>query len=156
MDEKSGKRQLLDGVVALPPSDTPGKADAAFGKDAFGTAALAADAASFEQAGWQFLPAGDAGDAAYKVYSGDDGRLAVIGNSFNVKFGAGVSPPEIEALLAENGLRKRRSLGFAKNLVMVEASGDAARDPYALADKLAAHPQVEFAEPVVVENIGKR
>jgi hypothetical protein len=151
------KLERIDGVVAHPPGSLGTSIQGELDRD---TAALLAradvldKAHGFRKAGWSF--ASDSGhDAGLGVYKSADGGLCVLTEALNVKFAPSTSAVEIEALLKQHKLRKRRKLGFGDNLMMVGPSG-AGSDPLRLTRALASHPSVEFAEPVIVEMIGPR
>lgn len=158
-DEGSGpgKPQLISELVAVPPSATEGSAAGVPDPEVkFETGQLAEDAEAFRQAGWRFVAPDPAHSDSLKVYAGVDGRLGVVGNSLNVKFSPQLSSEQIGKVLTDNGLKVRRSMGFAKNLLMVEAPRASDDDPFERAHRLATHPDVEFAEPIVVEKLGSR
>lgn len=160
--EKSDPERL-SGLAAIPPgmsadTDTPiGKTVRA----QLDSAQVTTDAETFAEAGWTFVPAPTANvyasdDIGLGVFKLSNGHLGLAGKTLNVKFAADASPSEIDGLLEELGLNKRRSMGFSKNLMTVEMSGGTDPDPFRYSKRLSGHPRIDFAEPVVLESIGTR
>lgn len=146
--------QRIDGVRALPPSGEAG-GDGSLSEAAaarFAGEKLLADVADFCGSGWSFTTDPSQG---YEVYKQAD-RLFVVGDTLNLKFTPETSPAEIEELLGRHNLQKKRSLGFAANLMTVRQRIKGGEDALALTRRLSNDPRVEFAEPVIVESMGGR
>lgn len=147
--------QQITGLSAIPPIESGPATDIDDRARALLSAAhMMSDAASFVEQGWSFVgaPADDTGGLG--VYRLRNGHLGLAGKALTIKFAPDASPDEIDTLLETLELRKRRKLGFGKNLMQVEM--ETLNDPFAKSTALARHPMVEFAEPVVVEQTGLR
>lgn len=114
------------------------------------------DADKLARAGWSFVEDCEAADTCLGVYRRRDGHLALAGKSLNIKFASEASASDIDNLLSKYDMRKRRQLGFAKNLMTVELQSDVDTDLFSLSAQIEHDPCVEFAEPVVLEAIGPR
>lgn len=150
---------LVQDVVAIrsdvglerDPSATPGQASLR-GLDV-------AELEAFRNAGWEFIAAAsETLGERRRVYRGKDGRLMIDSGQLSVRFVPDTADGVIEGILSEHGLAAGRKLGFAPKLLNVgrKEGGQASSDAIDTARKLAAHPEVEYAEPVMIEHLGGR
>lgn len=159
VDTDTSGAQRIAGLFAAPPTQEDSSFEqsskAAGSASALTAAKVGRDAEGFVRAGWSFSE-DCADDSCLRVYRLPNGHIGLAGKVLNVKFAAGVSAAEIDNLLAKFDMRKRRALAFAKNLMMVELQKTGDTDPFSVSAQLASDPRVEFAEPVVLEQIEHR
>jgi hypothetical protein len=147
----------IDGLIAVRPvsRDLAGAAaaeSAVAGVDA-------AEVKDFRGAGWDFVPASRARQGGeHPVYRGSDGRLLIDSGQLSVRFAPNTADGVVENILHEHGLAVGRKLGFGPKLFNVrqQEKGSAPVDSVGVARELAAHPEVEYAEPVMIESLGGR
>lgn len=108
---------------------------------------------AFEDAGWSFVPRGQAVDGA-KVYIKPSGRVALGTNRLTVRVSRDHSDAEAKDLLCRHGVSVVDQLKFAPNLFVVTVP--AGHDPLEAAEDLAGSGGVEFAEPELVEVVPGR
>ena len=104
---------------------------------------------AFESAGWTFVPRGQAENGA-KVYLEPSGRVTLGTDRLTVRVANGCER-DAEKSLEKLGVSVVERLKFAPNLFVVEVP--AGQDAVQTAERLAANDAVEFAEPVLIENI---
>ena len=146
--------RTVHGVCAFAPNLAP---DALAGAPASTAqhAINSSDARAFEKAGWRFVrterPCSN--KAAHDVVVDKDGHLKILTHALNVKFGPSVPHTMIESILGRFRLSKRRNLAFSPNLFLVE---DRTGDAISTAKSLNELDDVVYAEPVLIEAIGRR
>ncbi|PWU18269.1 MAG: hypothetical protein C5B50_09575 [Verrucomicrobia bacterium] len=97
-----------------------------------------------------------AGDSGFEfvapVFVGDDGGPVIVTPDILVGFEAGVTDQQAESVLAaENaGVIVHRNLGNMKGAYHLKTRLKSGLDVLALANKLAARPEVKFAEPDMI------
>ncbi|MCB1037521.1 MAG: S8 family serine peptidase [Acidobacteria bacterium] len=110
-------------------------------------AALAAD-------GWAFAPAAEAAGAkppgGHRLFLDTEGRAHLELPVVSLKLRRGLDEAQARAALRRLGLHPVRSLGFAPNLFEVESTGGERRS-LDLASRLRERPEVEFAEPQLLQ-----
>lgn len=145
----------IKGVAAVPPSQGSTKATEAETLSVL-HGPTAADAKTFEQAGWRFIAAeGATGPVGQRrLFTNTDGRLVIGGERLNVKFAPDLNEAAIRSLLDACGLSIKRKLGFGGALYSVGDAGS--RNILDLADLLAQHDGVVYAEPELIEPIAGR
>lgn len=116
---------------------------------------------AFERGGWSFLrkselaTAARPGSAVARVFrKRNTGQLVLNLNRATIKFKSGIARDEIERTLTAHGAEDIRPLPIADNLFAFVLSSD--RDVFATVTELSELPDVEFAEPDLVEAIGAR
>lgn len=147
--------ERITGLVAFPPDRQSGASSQTLSKplqQRLSETRILSDLAPFIRSGWQFEEKG----SGLPVYRGGNGRIYIGGDTMNVKFSDTASAGDIDALLKRFHLAKRRSLGFATNLMTVTMDGDRHDDPFQLSKAMASDPAIDFAEPVLIEDIGGR
>jgi hypothetical protein len=143
----------VDGVVAVHSASGGPKRAGSLDQSKLGHALSPAMKTKFEEAGWHFINADESqsGEDAHEVIVDKDGNVKIVGATLDVKFSPGLSSKQIEALLEKYGLAVSDSYKFSPNLFSVRSNRvlENVRDLSSLAE-------VEFAEPSLIEPIGKR
>ena len=151
------KATRIPGISAVPPLTESGAPKVEPGAaQQLKDANLEREAGDFVREGWSFVEPSQAAGPGFGVYKLSDGRIGLVGKTLNVKFSPDTSSEEIEKVLADHNMRKRRQLGMIKNFVMAELDQGIEGDAFAYSARLTDNPKVEFAEPVVVEKLGHR
>lgn len=150
----------VDGIKAIAPGGTAAAGDSQAAETALAQREAVAldEIRTFEQAGWTFVPseakeAREAQGDDYSVVVDGDGHLKILGNALNVKFEPALTRDEAERILQDHGLHIRRDLTFSPNLFLVSGIEG---DTLGKARSLNAVSEVQYAEPVVIEPIGRR
>lgn len=153
-------REVTD-LVALRAEDDPQGASA----EAAAVAALPAEVPesqvrAFQDAGWVFrersAQALPEGIRQAKVFVRPDGRLALSTAMLTVQFREDVSPEQANTLLKPYGSRVAERLTFAPGLYRIAVNDPAAGDALEVASRLIDSGLVKFAEPDLIEEIGRR
>ncbi|MEM7077522.1 MAG: hypothetical protein AAF513_02735 [Pseudomonadota bacterium] len=116
---------------------------------------------TFRASGWRFFK-GDADicdpkKSARRVYATKAGEVMIEGSSMTVKFADDVSQTNAQAVLSSYGLEVKRSLGFMNNGFQGTRSAESADlNMVEAASRLDENPQVEFAEPGMIEPMANR
>lgn len=145
----------IGGIVAVPPA-MAGK-EMATDREALAelrSEDVDSDAGRFIEAGWQFVSGEKSRPDDLTVYKMGDGSLGLAGKTFSIKVkGAGAM---VDELLARHRLRKRRAIGGNLGIMTVDAEDLSGMDVFEYSRRLALDPQIDFAEPVVVQKFDHR
>lgn len=109
------------------------------------------EATAFEKAGWKFakMPQG----VGNVVVDQGDGRMKIVADALNVKFDSSLPRSKVDSILGKYGLVVKRDYGFSPNLFVVSGG---ATDAVATAKKLNSVDGIVYAEPVLIEALGRR
>jgi hypothetical protein len=149
----AGLKEMTD-VVAIPPTKRSTAAATPVASEV-----SPSELEAFRDAGWEFVPAtADESIGARRVYRGNDGRLVIDGGQVSVRFAPDTTDRVVEQILSTHGLTIGRKHGFGPKLFDVTKSDDRESPINAVdvAKELAGHPEVEYAEPVLIETIPGR
>jgi hypothetical protein len=109
------------------------------------------EATAFEKAGWKFakMPQG----VGNVVVDQGDGRMKIVADALNVKFDSSLPRSKVDSILGKYGLAVKRDYGFSPNLFVVSGG---TTDAVATAKKLNSVDGIVYAEPVLIEALGRR